>query len=330
MLSRHVCRLSAARQVALLVIGVGILTAIASPVHAQGTGVFTAAVGGVSIDPQGALNNATVDALGRLSRFYQQSLQQIPGELNAPIGLRKVSLRGLDRAIQRELAGGRPLTDAMKYLAGLQHIQYVFVYPEAKDIVLVGPADGWKVDVRGNIVGVHNGQPVMLLDDLIVALRSAREAQGGITCSIDPTQEGLARLQSLTLGRDPEPAKAAIQEALGPQTITVQGVPATTHFARVLVAADYRMKRIAMKFEPAPVHGLPSYLDMAPVARRIVTPRWWLTPDYQPVVRDASGLAWKLGDTSVKTMTEEEFVSSAGARSAAARPPRQRSAGPTS
>ena len=42
----------------------------------------------------------------------------------------------------------------------------------------------------------------------------------------------------------------------------VNGVPADSHFARVLVAADYRMKRLAMNFDPSPVNGLPSYLHM--------------------------------------------------------------------
>ena len=82
----------------------------------------------------------------------------------------------------------KPIPDAVKYLAGLQRIRYVFVYPEQKDIVLVGPGEGWKVDAKGNVVGVTTGRPVMLLDDLLVALRTAQAAaQGGITCSIDPT-----------------------------------------------------------------------------------------------------------------------------------------------
>ena len=53
-----------------------------------------------------------------------------------------------------------------------------------------------------------------------------------------------------------------MEEAVGPQTITVTGVPATSHFARVIVAADFRMKRLAMNFEPAPVDGMPSFLTM--------------------------------------------------------------------
>ena len=49
-----------------------------------------------------------------------------------------------------------------------------------------------------------------------------------------------------------------MEEALGPQTISITGVPPTSHFARVIVAADFRMKRLAMDFEPAPVDDMPS------------------------------------------------------------------------
>jgi hypothetical protein len=44
------------------------------------------------------------------------------------------------------------------------------------------------------------------------------------------------------------------------------GVPTDSRFAQVLVAADYRMKRIGMNFEKAPVRGLPSYLEMRPAS----------------------------------------------------------------
>ena len=35
---------------------------------------------------------------------------------------------------------------------------------------------------------------------------------------------------------------------MGYQNISVSGVPETSHFARTMVAADFRMKRLAMKF----------------------------------------------------------------------------------
>jgi len=107
----------------------------------------------------------------------------------------------------------------------------------------------------------------MLLDDLLVALRTTAAAQrGAMSCSIDPTREGLVKLQTLvksltTMGNAAQTI-AAIEETLGPQVITVNGVPDVSHFARVMVAADYKMKRMAMHFEPAPVPGMPSFLEM--------------------------------------------------------------------
>jgi len=212
----------------------------------------------------------------------------------------------------------------MQHLAGLQQIQYVLVYPEQHDIVLVGPAEGWKVNAHGELVGLTTGRPVMLLDDLLVALRSARDAsRGGISCSIDPTSEGIQRVtqmvpQLMTMGSNPEGAAATFQQALGPQTITVMGVPTTSHFARVLVAADYRMKRLGMGFEPAPIRNFPSYLQMIPTSGHKglskMLPRWWLSPHYQPLLRDAEGLAWQIRGAAVQTMTEEDFVAADGSR----------------
>jgi len=164
----------------------------------------------------------------------------------------------------------------------------------------------------------------MLLDDLLVALRTAHQAaRGGISCSIDPTQEGLARLQrhvaTLRTMGNPRSTAAGIEQALGPQEISVQGVPATSHFARVLVAADYRMKRLAMKFDPTPIRGLPSFLDMIPASGRGMSnmlPRWWLEPNYEPILKSPDGLAWELRGASVKCMTEADFVAATGQKQA--------------
>jgi len=280
----------------------------------------TRAVGGVSINTDGILDNAALDDSGKLSRLLAQGIDRIPADLADGTALRKVSLRGLETAIQEQLRTGDPLPDEIRYLAGLQQIRYVFVYPERGDIVLVGPGEGWKVDPKGNVVGVTTGRPVMLLDDLLVALRTAHQAaRGGISCSIDPTQQGLDRLRQHVAGLrtmgNPRATAAGIEQALGPQQISVQGVPATSHFARVLVAADYRMKRLAMKFDPTPVRGMPSFLDMIPAGGRGMSnmlPRWWLEPDYEPIVKSPDGLAWELRGASVKCMTEEDFAAAGG------------------
>lgn len=280
------------------------------------------AVGGISIDPSGLLDNARIDDLGTLARLRAEALSDVPAGLVEAVPLRKLSLRRLEATIAQCRQSGQELPDEVKYLAGLQGIRYVFVYPEQQDIVLVGPAEGWKVGPQGTVVGVNTGRPVMLLDDLLVALRSAgRAAQGGITCSIDPTPEGLQRLRAhvsrlSTIG-NPQATAAGIEQALGLQQISVTGVPATSHFARVLVAADYRMKRIAMGFDRAPVAGLPSFLSMIPGSSRGMSnmlPRWWLEPNYDSLRRDPQGLAYELPAGSVKAMTEEDFLTAAGSK----------------
>jgi hypothetical protein len=280
------------------------------------------AVGGISVDTNGVLQNAAVDATGQLQRFRAERLQPVPAELNQAVAMRKISLRKLEAALAKTVEAGQPLDDSLRYLAGLQQIQFVLVYPEEHDVVLVGPGEGWKVDARGNVVGATTRRPVMLLDDLLVALRTARQAaQGGISCSIDPTPEGLQRLRTYvsklhTIG-NPQTTVAGICETLGPQKISLQNMPATTHFARVMVAADYRMKRLAMGFEPAPIRNLPSYMSMVTAGKtgmNNMLPRWWLAPKYEPLLKSPDGLAWEIRGAAVKAMAEEDFLSANGSR----------------
>jgi len=279
---------------------------------------YQRAVGGVSIDAEGLLNAAQQDDLGTLSKLRMKALEKIPADLNETIETRKVSLRGLEAVLNDCAKNNKPIPDAAKYLGGLQRIRYIFVYPDRKDIVLAGPSEGWTVDAKGTVVGVTTHRPVILLDDLLVALRTARAAaQGGISCSINPTTEGLARMNEempgLRQSRDASMLAAGIEKALGLQKINIEGVPGASHFARVLVAADYRMKRIAMAFDPSPVRGLPSYLQMArPGAKGVMSPRFWLEPKYDALLRDADGLAFELHGSGVKAMTEEDFIASTG------------------
>jgi hypothetical protein len=277
------------------------------------------AVGGVSIDTNGVLRSVTIDAKQAFRRIMARDLKPAGAELHAPVELRKVSLKGLEAAI----ASTRPenfnqLPDEVKYLAGLQRIQYIVLSPEDNDILLVGPAEGWKVDDGGNVIGVTTGQPVLQLEDLAMAFRTVNAArQGGISCSIDPTPEGHQNLRKfLATQRQMGPNTLnGMQQALGPQTITVTGVPGDSHFARVLVAADYHMKRIAMNLDPSPVKGLVGFLDLIKSQNARVTnlmPRWWLACNYEPLLRSEDGLVWELRGPGVKALTEDEVVNADG------------------
>lgn len=299
----------------------GCLAAVIAPRFAAAQFFRGGAVGGIYIDAQGVVSAPEVGSREQLVAQWQAGLEPVPADLEKFTDLRMVSLRRLDAEIAKSRREQKSLPDAVQYLAGLQRVEYVLIYPEQGDIVLAGPAEGWKVDDLGNTVGATTNRPVLLLQDLIVALRTAEASNGnGISCSIDPTDEGVARWRELErhlTGDNPAVVARRIEQALGEQVITIRGVPTTSHFARTLVAADFRMKRLAMNFEPAPVDGLPSYLSLMKIGRgggQNALPRWWLAADYQPLLRDEAGLAWQIRGQGVKCMTEDDFVAEDGSR----------------
>ena len=278
------------------------------------------AVGGVSIDAQGVVARTSAEAAGKVREARLRALDRLEAPLAAASPMRKISLRGLQEALQERRARRLPLTDELQNLAGLQRVEYVLVYPETRDIVLAGPAEAWTIDGQAVAVGVSTRQPVLQLDDLLVALRTAKNAATGkgLTCSIDPTEEGLARFQRLLKSRGlpmNEATLTRLEQALGPQQVTLNGLPPGSHFAQVLVAADFLMKRLAMNLEPAPIEGMPSYLELLELrgsAPRSSMPRFWLAPKYEPLLKDEAGLAWQLRGAGVQALTEDGYLSAGG------------------
>jgi hypothetical protein len=302
-----------------LCLGLAIVATLATSVYAGHQLFSNRAVGGVAISTDGILSLPAETDRRLLRDELVKAVGKPSGELNQPVELRMISLRGLEAAIHDARANGvGELPDEVKYLAGLQRVQYVLLYPEQNDIVLAGPGEGWKVDDQGNIVGVTTGLPVIHLDDLVVAFRSSEEARtkknGGITCSIDPTEQGLRQFEQVVNqagGRMQPGVVQMLEKAMGPQKITVTGVPETSHFARVLVASDYRMKRYAMELDKSPVPGLPSFVGMLKSKKAALDnmmPRWWLACNYQPLAKSEDGLAFELRGPGVKVMTENDFV----------------------
>ncbi len=291
------------------------------------------AVAGVSVDAQGVLQHQIfTDPTGMLTRERIAAAQRtLSPDVARPSKLRKISLNRLEKAVMQN--GGVP-TDEMKYLAGLLRVRYVFFYPETKDIVIAGPAEGWRFDLAGRAVGLNSGRPVIQLEHLVVALRAfppGGEPTDLITCSIDPTAEGLASAQQFlsTLGRFiPAGTEAAVAQymaenlrtAVGLQKVTIRGIPADTHFAHVLVEADYRMKMIGIGLEPPPVRMVTfiEKADPATVSREMLV-RWWFVPDYQWQCRSEDGLAIELVGSGVKLVGEDELVNSQGERKATGR-----------
>jgi hypothetical protein len=281
---------------------------------------------GVLVDGHGVLKlRKYEDPGGRLMRERVAAARAaLPQDIRRKSPLRKVSINRLETALAEAIEGDRQPTAAMRYLAGMTRLEYVFYYPETKDIVIAGPAEGWVTDASGRVVGLESGQPCLELQDLIVALRA--HAPGSvedpvITVSISPTREGLQKMQQfLTKLRGIRPSDAGniaagLQTSLGLQDVVFSGVPSNTHFAQVLVEADYRMKLIGIGLEKPPVR-MTTYIDKAnpaSVARNALR-RWYFVPDYERVMVSDDDLAMEMVGEGVKLIGEDEIVAADGSR----------------
>src|SRR5262245_12015113 len=153
---------------------VTVLACLAAPeAAAQQAEIVVPIVAGVYVDPAGVLQTVRVgdpgDVLDNLRRGVPTS--RVTGAAASKTEFRRVSLARLARDIQSHIEAGTPIPDDARYLAGIQQIQYLFVYPDDHDVVIAGPAEGWEMDVSGRVVGQRTRLPVVRLDDLVVALR---------------------------------------------------------------------------------------------------------------------------------------------------------------
>ncbi|MDF1841153.1 MAG: DUF1598 domain-containing protein [Rubripirellula sp.] len=300
---------------------------VAAPAHGQST-LIGAPIAGIDVDATGVLRVRQFDP-----RLAQQRLAAARANDDAnvmqPSELRKISLNRLEAAIAEAQQAGQPLPDEMKALAGLTAVKHVFYYPETKDIVIAGPAEGFFADPTERLIGMESGQPVVLLEDLVTALRAYAPGQQPtpvISVSIDPTQEGLKQMNQFLAsvrGRlQPSDARRlanGLKQNLGLQTVTFRGIPNTSHFARVLVEADYRMKLVGIGLEKLPVRMM-SYVERAnpnTIAANAME-RWYFQPNYDGIAVSEDGMAMKIKERGVQLVGANERVAN-GRRTASGR-----------
>ncbi len=280
---------------------------------------------GVIIDADGVLRlQHFPDPGGQLAK---KRIAEARAKLNPDVAkssdLRKVSLNRLEAAIRAQLDKNQPPTEEMQFLAGLTRVRYVFYYPETKDIVLAGPAEGWAVDAANHVRGIETGKPVLQLQDLIVALRAfppSSKKNQVISVSIDPTPEGLAKMQQFlahigtrATPNDAEMIVNGLRTNLGMQNVRVGGVQPNTHLAQVLLECDYRMKLIGLGMEKPPVR-MASYVDRATGSAANALERWYFTPDYNSARVAADSLGLELVGDTVKLVSENQVVQKDGTR----------------
>ena len=294
--------------------------------------------GGVVIDANGVLRTRIVPDAGLSAERLKAAVAALPADLQTKSPLRKIALSRLEAELAKAAATGRGIPEEFQKLAGLTRVQYVFIYPAdgtgqdsgPGEVVIAGPAEPWATDATGRVVGVASGTPTVLLEDLAAAIRAfppGEPTDHNIGCSIDPTQEGLAAMQTFLrkLGRvNPKAGTNDIvngmRESLGPQRVRIDGVSAASHFAQVMVEADYRMKLIGIGLEPPPVK-MNSWIELTSaggVAANALQ-RWYFMPDYKCIRVSEDDLAIELVGRGVKLVGADEAVLPDGRRMTADR-----------
>ena len=300
-----------------LVAGLLGMVGFVSEVHAQGNA-------GVLVDSQGVLKrNMVNDPGGHLTRQRMAAARAtFAGDIAKASDLRYVSLNRLEKVLSAQLDAKKPMSPDMVAMAGLTRVTHVFYLPESNDVVIAGPAEPWYETLDGNLLGLESQRPVIRLEDMVVALRAFPPSGGGarmIGCSIDPTKEGLARMQQFLANIGGRPPAASVivnglRTSLGMQKVSVMGVPSQTRFAQVLVAADYRMKLIGIGLEK-PATRIPSYVSLARPSRSAnAMVRWFFTPDYKCVRVAEDKHAMQLEGQGVKLIGADEVVGPNGQR----------------
>ena len=284
-----------------------------------------AGVAGIDINPDGVLSLREFDP--RLAKAQRDAALQgrAKGDVKTS-PLRKVSLQRLEKEVKRRLDAGVAIDSEIETVAGLTRVQYVIYLPGSQDVVIAGPAEEAIQDDSGRNVGLISGHPTLRIDDLALALRTfgpGNDKTDWISCSIDPTQEGLARMQafhrsigSITANANVVAIANGMKNALGLQTVSIHGIPATTRFAQTLVEADYRMKMIGIGLE-VPAIPLKSWVARANPSSGSTNSmqRWYFMADYSSVKVSPDSTVLKLEGQGVKLVGEDERVDRTGQRS---------------
>ncbi len=285
---------------------------------------------GVRADPLGQMDkNSKIDNQGRLKALAAKLRDaDLNSQVTSGSELRIVSLPRLERAVAEHAALGQELPEALRYLAGMTAVRYVFVYPEDGDVVIAGPAEPWELDEEGRPLGVDSGRPILQLDDLVVMLRVfAPSGQGIFGCSINPRQQNLKQVKEFV-----EASQAAgplapgtrgrwlkeLRNRMGMQDIEIYGVPRETRVAKIIFDADYRMKLIGI----GKMDAGPNVPDIFKLMRRnrsiqglpLQALRWWLTMKYDGIHHSPARDAFEIRGSSVLVQSENQFVTAQGKR----------------
>jgi len=277
-----------------------LLPLLASAAWAQFAGGYDPV--GVDIDPNGVLKSRINKPDARLAELRKKAKDfKDDGKLIF------ISLPRLFERAEALLKNNKPLPADVAYLGGMVKLQYVFVYPDEKDIIIAGPAEPFDTDTPYRPLGKITGRPVLHLEDLVTALRSSGPGKfpDRVGCDINITKEIQDRIgkkarqvapKSGVIGK--RNAADQIAKAGGRQPVQYYALNADTRFAVVCVEADYRLKQLALGLFKTPVKKVRSYSNL--IKKPELPHRFSLESDYEALVVTPDGNAFEFKGASLK------------------------------
>lgn len=267
---------------------------------------------GVYIDPEGVLRTRKVEDGKRL-----RDLRAAAKKEKAAGGLAFVSLPRLLAEARAAVEAGGKVPEELRLLGGIVRLQYVFVYPDAKDLVIAGPAEPVDSSFPGRPVGKITGRPALQVDDLVVALRTCGpgKVQNAFGCTIELTAEVQKKLleqwDKIKGDVKNQPAKrkelfAGLAAAGGLQPVEFFNLTPETRFAFVCLEADYLLKRHALGLDLTPVKLAPSHLSLMTSTKKVAH-RFWFETRYDPIRASADGNAFEIRGPSLQIKTRRKF-----------------------
>jgi hypothetical protein len=278
-----------------------LICAAAERLDAQIIPIPVPPVPGVYIEQDGNVRSREVDQTKRLAELRARAKYAAQSAKDPTLSF--VSLPKTFAAARAAIDAGNPVPDELRYLGGLTQIRYVFLYPDDKDLVIAGPAEPFVLQEGGLYAsGQRTGRPVMQLDDLVVAMRTAGDPKGRtFGCRIDPDPRSLEiskEVMAKYARKSRRERMDAMAKALGPQKVSVFGTAADTRLAFVCVAADYKLKRFALGLEPAASQA--SGVGHAVDNTRSAMNRFWFETGYEPLRVSPAGDAFEFRGPRLK------------------------------
>jgi len=239
---------------------------------------------------------------------------------------RAISLKVLQQQV-KDFQGKGSMPTTLYQLCGITQIHGYMVDEANKDIILIG--------------SIERDKPPLYLDDFVIAMRNAwmkyAELKGNTNyysnpgCSIDPEPAVMGKLdeignrlkESQTLDQTEAVIRQWESVCDAPQKVRVMGIPFNSHFAWVMVKADYDMKKIADGTDELNLLCFSTLADLqmeeakkqhihghAPSGTTEGMNRFWFSPGEYRFLEDDNAVM--IETCKVKLLTEEEHLTSKG------------------